>query len=349
MSMCDQETLHWIDKRLRQASGKEDVLFGGFSVLLFGDFAQLPPVQGKPLFLKSDNPGYLTYLAFKKVVVLDQAQRQTGNAQKKFRAALLRLQDGCITEEDWKLWCSRDPEELGWNPEEWKRATRLYSTNILVDDYNSKKLEQLEAPTAPIFAENNCSKAKRADSNKAHGLRQRVDLAKGAYVMLTSNLWPEAGLVNGTKGVVREILYPEGATPTALPSAVMVEFEGYSGPSFSSDGVGLTVVPIVPRTMQWEDGAKKCSRRQLPLRLAWALTIHKAQGLTLDKAVIDISKKEMVAGLTFVAFSRVRKLQDMIIKSYDFERYARISNGKILKDRLQEQKRLRVLERETLA
>ncbi len=168
MSMCDQETLHWIDKRLRQASGKEDVLFGGFSVLLFGDFAQLPPVQGKPLFLKRDNPGYLTYLAFKKVVVLDQAQRQTGNAQKKFRAALLRLQDGCITEEDWKLWCSRDPEELGWNPEEWKRATRLYSTNILVDDYNSKKLEKLEAPTAPIFAENNYSKAKRADSNKAH-------------------------------------------------------------------------------------------------------------------------------------------------------------------------------------
>ena len=52
-------------------------------------------------------------------------------------------------------------------------------------------------------------------------------------------------------------------------------------------------------------GGSACSRLQIPLKLAWAITIHKAQGLTLDKVVIDIGKKEFSAGLTFVACSRV--------------------------------------------
>lgn len=81
------------------------------------------------------------------------------------------------------------------------------------------------------------------------------------------------------------ICYQSGGPPD-LPLAVMVKFDNYQGPTLP-DGT----VPIVPIRHTWTTSGCHCSRLQLPLKLAWAVTIHKAQGLTLDKAVIDIGKK----------------------------------------------------------
>ncbi len=125
-------------------------------------------------------------------------------------------------------------------------------------------------------------------------------LAHGARVMLTSNLWVEMGLVNGAMGTVHAICYRRGGPPD-LPVAVMVHFDTYSGPTFQDGSV-----PIVPLRRNWLDGCVACSRLQLPLKLAWAVTIHKAQGLTLDRAVLNIGKKDFCTGLTFVACSRIR-------------------------------------------
>ena len=76
---------------------------------------------------------------------------------------------------------------------------------------------------------------------------------------------------------------------------------------------GDRCVPIAPVTRTWRSGQRELSRQQLPLRLAWAVTVHKSQGLTLDEAVIDIGE-DISTGLSFVAFSRVRKQQDCLIK-----------------------------------
>ena len=109
-------------------------------------------------------------------------------------------------------------------------------------------------------------------------------------------------------GTVAAILYRSGGPPD-LPIAVMVQFDKYSGPTWGGD----RCVPIAPVTRTWRSGQRELSRQQLPLRLAWAVTVHKSQGLTLDEAVIDIGE-DISTGLSFVAFSRVRKLQDCLIK-----------------------------------
>ena len=109
-------------------------------------------------------------------------------------------------------------------------------------------------------------------------------LAKSALVMLTSNLWVEVGLVNGAMGTIRSICY-ENRGPPDLPVAVMVRFDHYSGPTLH-DGT----VPITPLCHTWFSSGAQCSCLLLPLKLAWAVTIHKSQGLTLDKVDIDVGK-----------------------------------------------------------
>jgi len=91
----------------------------------------------------------------------------------------------------------------------------------------------------------------------------------------------------------------------------------------------------------WEGSTGICSRLQVPLSLAWAITAHKSQGLILPKAVIDLGKKEFAAGLSFVSISRVRSLDDILFKHFSFNRLEHIRNCKRLKERIAEEIRLR--------
>ena len=122
--------------------------------------------------------------------------------------------------------------------------------------------------------------------------------------MLTSNLWIEIGLVNGSMGYVVAILYQPGAKPPALPTAVVVQMDKCDCPTRGGERC-VRICPI-KRTWPSSTGNRKssCKRRQIPIQLAWAVTVHKAQGLTLDRAVIDISKREFAPCITYVGFSR---------------------------------------------
>lgn len=83
-----------------------------------------------------------------------------------------------------------------------------------------------------------------------------------------------------------------------------------------SDGT----VPIVPVRHTWYNAGVPCSRLQLPLKLAWAITIHEAQVLTLDKAIIDVGTREVSSGLTFIAYSCVHRLTDLLfIPAFPFQ------------------------------
>eukprot|EP01018_Ginkgo_biloba_P016121 Gb_08820 [translate_table: standard] len=155
----------------------------------------------------------------------------------------------------------------------------------------------------------------------------------GARIMLTSNLWIDAGLVNSALGYIRQIVYDPTVQPPSPPTYVLIEFDNYTRNAWEPRRPRL--IPITTITRGW--------MRQLPICLAWGLTIHKSQGLTLDHATVDIGNVER-QGLTFIAISRVRDLQSLRISPpFSFERYARMRDSPQLNIRKKEEQRLRSL------
>ena len=165
-------------------------------------------------------------------------------------------------------------------------ALRLYPTVEAVVEHNVTKLHSCGQPVATIKAVHTGANASKASPDDAGGLQPVICLAVGARVMLSSNLWVDMGLVNGAMGTIKAICYGNDGSPPNLPVAVTVTFDSYSGPTLI-DGT----VPITPLRRSWFTSATQCSHLQLPLKLAWAVTAHKSQGLTLDKVVVDIGKK----------------------------------------------------------
>ena len=84
-------------------------------------------------------------------------------------------------------------------------------------------------------------------------------------------------------------------------------------------------VPISPVDTTWQDGGTQF-RTQLPLRLCWAITMHKSQGQTSGKAVIDLGPKKACTGLTFVCLSRAKRLVDLMVKPMSFDRIGNLGN-----------------------
>lgn len=109
------------------------------------------------------------------------------------------------------------------------------------------------------------------------GLELTIFLAKGVKVMLTMNLWATVGLCNGATGTVVNIIYEINHQPSDLPIAVIVQFDNYRGPSIS--GTMPSCVPISPLIVSAQSLDGVHERQQLPLRFAYALTMHKSQGL----------------------------------------------------------------------
>ena len=342
MSMVGRKLMGQVDSRLRQAfpSCANQVL-GGRSCILFGDFGQLPPVFDLPLFTttqssKLSDLGRTAYQSFSKAVVLTRVMRQTGQdlQQIRFRNILLRLRDAKVTLDDWEELMTRTSTNVP-NLEAYHEALHLYPTIDAVADHNLVKLQQNGHSIAVIKAVHSGHNAAKGTSDDAGGLEPVIHLAKNARVMLISNLWVEAGLVNGAMGTVKAICYSSDEPP-ALPTAVMVTFDSYSGPTLSDGSV-----PIVPIRRTW---GQACSRIQLPLKLAWAITIHKSQGLTLDKAVINVGKREFSTGLTFVACSRLRKITDLVFHpGFDYQCLASLSNSSRLYERQAEDIRLHAI------
>ena len=125
-------------------------------------------------------------------------------------------------------------------------------------------LKQLNMPIAHCFAEQRNKHAHQSIDEEQFPLK--FLLAIGQQVMLTTNLWVQAGLVNNSLGKFIDIVYKSNEQLPSLPYFVVVEFLYYKGPLW--DVLNPTYVPISPIT--------RGSRRQLPLRMAWDLTIRKA-------------------------------------------------------------------------
>ena len=167
-------------------------------------------------------------------------------------------------------------------------------------------------------------------------------------MILTTNIWKEAGLTNGTMCTVRQIIYSSGKTPPQIPDIVFVHVPEYKGPSyFTSES---NIVPITPIRRQWHKKNKLCIRVMIPLQPAYAMTIHKSQGMSLDRIIANLGDREFSNGLTYTALSRCRKISNLALSPFpEWTRFRNMFRSKAFKKRQEEDEKAQVREEQTIA
>ena len=333
VSMVGSNMLLEIHKRLQQLKGSnDDTTFGNVSILAVGDLFQLQPVAQPYVFdlvgdayARLHKSGSLWTDEFS-LLELDQIMRQKDDQQ--FAQLLGRVRKAECTDSDLDVLRSRACEES--DPAYPHEAVHVYPLNKDVDEDNIRKLNRLapEDQHVVIHAKD-CTKDKHTrqldmtmPKSKAStgGLVSELHLAVGAKVMLTVNVDVSDGLVNGARGTVEAIIRTGNQV-----SLVLVKFDhqrvGIAAISRSQyQSEHPSSVPISRHEALFNIGRNKTvqvSRRQFPLVLSWASTIHKVQGLTLDQIVVDMKGRVFNAGQAYVAFSRVKSLQSLFIKNFN--------------------------------
>ena len=303
VSMLTSELLEKLDE-VAKIVRRDTRPFGGMQIVFVGDFYQLPPVVKSDEQGKREIPFVFESPVWKQIVSeiisLTQIHRQ---ADPIFQKILNEARVAKLSEESLSILKTR--QGLPWQ-DELIKPTLLFTRRVEVDMVNDKNLRALqgerkifnaETVFAPLESLRGCSndtpEVKRAIEKLDKDAPYMVELVLtvGAQVMLLVNKDPAAGLVNGSRGVVM------GFDSMGSP---LVQFRH-----------GLPI-PILPSTWESED-LEGVSRKQYPLRLAYAITIHKSQGATLDSALIDIGTNTFEYGQAYVALSRVKSLDSLYI------------------------------------
>ena len=288
ISMMHDFRFDMIDQIARLVRREPDKPFGGIQVIMSGDFFQLPPVnradsiEGK--FVVFSN----AWAELDPVVCyLEEQHRQENDDKLGGILDAMRAQD--IRRSHAEALLNR-ADKL---PPEGTIYTELHTVNVDVDSENQAKLERL--PGDEIVYSQTTTGSQNYVENLGRSVLAPAELRlkKGALVMAVKNSLDKK-YVNGSLGTVIDF---DPATEYPI-----VEF------------VNGKEVTMQPDTWELRDGDKKrASITQIPLRLAWAITIHKSQGMTLDAAVIDL-RKAFVPGMGYVALSRVRSLDSLYLK-----------------------------------
>ena len=358
-SMINGEFLYWIDQRLQQAKHCNEP-FGGLSVLLAGDPAQLAPMGGTPLWVESEGAsvfeslGKCLYNMFNTVFFLTKNYRQGRATAHDLADFLVNYRKGALSEENWNWFESRARERF--SDHEFDGASdagiHLYPTNDQVKERNTDKLRQLSAKSGhsvAIFpAKNSCSKAAAASNKLAGGLDKVVSLCVGASVMVTQNLWTEQGIVNGATGHVVDFV-----TDGDECVVIIVDIPKYRGPPLCGDDIHRRKwVPIRRKEASWFSGkkAQSCKREQFPLALSFSITIHKSQGSSFEVPIVmDIGKSDQTCGSTYVAMSRCTASCLIFHSGYARERIMKNFDSPAFKCRMKEEQRLLILHNKRVA
>ncbi len=279
VSMMHDYNLDMVDEAL-QMIRESDEPFGGIQVILCGDFFQLPPVA------KTGGGKFITHSK-----VWQKMNLKVCYLEEQFRAEDLRLQEilNALRAGDMRK------KHLNWlmsrmqlEPQE--EATRLYTLNKDVDELNEAELQKVQGDSHYYL------RTSRGNYGQILNLQRNVlapeilELKLGAMVMAVKND-PEGRFANGSVGHVIDF------TSEGFP---IVQFE----------------YPTIVYPDEWElkSGDRTVAAiTQIPLRLAYAITVHKSQGMTLDAAELDLSKA-FVEGMGYVGLSRVKNLDNLYLK-----------------------------------
>lgn len=294
VSMLDGDAFGLIDQLCRYAKAKHDLPFGGMQVILVGDMGQLAPVD-------EENKGYAFetdtwWDAGFTMIELTTVHRQADRA---FAQVLREVRDGCLSPYGEQMLCSR---VRVFDPERAPEAVRILTHNRMVDEINDRRLNSLPGEPS-VYKSDDYGRQEHIDILDRHCLSPKVlRLKPGARVMFTKN--DRGGLfVNGTLGVVGSI---QG-------NDIWIMIDGRTVP-FAVQRVEWTM------NMGYEKGSPLIARRvQFPLRLAWAITVHKSQGCSLDRVSADLVAS-FAPGQVYVALSRARTLQGLNIERWGGKR-----------------------------
>lgn len=279
ISMLSASTLSMIEVVCRTLRGNDEP-FGGMQVVLVGDFFQLPPIS---------KYGAMSEFAYRSKawkalnIVVCYLTEQHRQEDEELLALLSSIRTNSVEEMHFEYLQSRITTK-DKSPE---NVTRLFTKNVSVDALNNESLSKLEGMEHEYKMETK-GKASLVEGLKKGCLSPEVLVVKKDSVVMCTKNNPSAGFANGTLGKVVDF-----ANVTHYP---IIE---------TRDGRRITMEP-----MEWvieEDGKIKARISQIPLRLAWAITVHKSQGMSLDAAVMDLSDV-FEYGQGYVALSRVRTL-----------------------------------------
>lgn len=330
--------------RGRVFKGNKDIPFGGIQLVFVGDFFQLPPIvpNGSPktfIFevLQSERekgiiPPFASVIRSRKqVIVLKKNYRQLTDPI--FQGILDEIRYGKLSTKAKELLLSRVCKA----PDSDIVPTRILPTRAQVDEINTREMNKLSVITEMRYQAIDMEKTivystdesdmeptptwkeldrrpkdflteeeedltknpsgmtelqAMQDADKSGRYDPNLVLRVGAQVMVTANIDLAKGIANGTRGVIREL---------------------------NKDWVKITLKDgtlYKLRKYVFETAHNKVGRKQLPLILAWAITIHKSQGQTIDYAEIDLGSRIFANGQAYVALSRVRSLDGLFIRSF---------------------------------
>lgn len=285
ISMLDASVFDTVE-RICRAIKKGQLPFGGLQVVVVGDFFQLPPVAKEGEFSRFAFESETWQWLGLKVCYLTDQYRQEDDMFLELLSAIRSQSWGDLYQRRLEARLIGDGEAL---PDE---MTRLFSHNADVDRINQSELGKLDAKMYRFVM------AERGPEKLVEALKRgclspsRLELKEGASVMFTKNNQGE-GFVNGTLGVV-------------------TGFEGTKHWPVVRTHAGDRIVVEPMEWMMMEGDIALAKITQLPLRLAWAMTIHKSQGVSLDAAVMDLSQA-FEFGQGYVALSRVRRLSGVYL------------------------------------
>lgn len=293
VSMLSATTLSMVEAVCREIRGGERA-FGGLQVILVGDFFQLPPItrreendeQDTLLEDTSRSEFAFTSAAWESLnPIICYLSEQHRQEDEKFLAILSAIRRGEVEEEHRELLAARRSNGQG------TQAAQLFSHNADVNQINDAELAKISENARTFIMSGRGSEGMVAALKRGCLSPEVLALKVGARVMFTKNDIAGRSYVNGTLGVVTGFAKENGYPVVKLHN-------------------GRTLV-VEPAEWRIDDNGKTLARiNQLPLRLAWAMTVHKSQGMSLDAAHMDLSQA-FEYGQGYVALSRVRTLEGL--------------------------------------
>jgi len=290
ISMLHRQTLQDIDTILRHIRREPQEPFGGVQLVVSGDFFQLPPVT------HSYETSHEKY-AFMAPVWVDAAfgvcylDKQYRQGEDDLLSLLNNIRSQSVDQDNYDFLESRTKDK-----HEGEKITQLFTHNMNVDTLNKKELDKIDTKTKKYTAKTKGAKQLVAQLTKSILAPEELVLKIGAQVMFVKN-HPEGEYMNGTMGEV-------------------FEFDRLGQPVVKTSSGRKITAEESTWSVDDDKGKVLASFSQLPMRLAWAITVHKSQGMTLDKANMDLSKC-FERGQGYVALSRVSSAEGLYLLGYN--------------------------------